>query len=96
MNILAFHGQKRSPQLPRQEADFKFQHTAHNHPKTDNSIFSQNPLQQWFSTWGSFEFFLGVARASDKNIHIYFSILYFLYGTTFCRSQNNRIAWQKC
>jgi len=25
-------------------------------------------------------FFLGIARASDKNIHIYFSILYFLWN----------------
>jgi len=40
--------------------------------------------------------FSRAARASHKNIHNYFYILYFLYGTTFCRSQNNRIAWQKC
>jgi len=39
------------------------------------------PLEQWFSTWGSFAFFLGVARASDENMHDYFSILYFVYGT---------------
>jgi len=44
---------------------------------------------------GSFAFFLGVARASDKNIHNYFYVLYFVYGTTACRSQNNRITWQK-
>jgi len=25
-------------------------------------------------------FFLGIARASDKNINIYFSILYFLWN----------------
>jgi len=48
-------------------------------------------LKQWFSTWearppwGSFAFFLGVARASDKYI------LYFLFGTTFCRRQN--VTW---
>jgi len=38
--------------------------------------------------------FSRVMRASDKNIHIYFSILY-SYGTTFCHGQNNRITWQK-
>jgi len=34
--------------------------------------------EQWLSTWVSFAFFLGVVRASDKNIRIYFSILYLL------------------
>jgi len=29
---------------------------------------------------GSYAFFVGVVRASDKNIHIYFSILYFLWN----------------
>jgi len=29
---------------------------------------------------GSFAFFLGVVRASDKNIRIYLSILYFLWN----------------
>jgi len=29
---------------------------------------------------GVLAFFLGVVRASDKNIHIYFSILYFLWN----------------
>jgi len=33
----------------------------------------------------------GIARASDKKIHDLFYILYFVYGTTFCCSQNNRI-----
>jgi len=47
-------------------------------------------LRQWFSTRGSCAFFLGVARASDKNIHNYFSFLCFVYGTIFCRSKNNR------
>jgi len=28
----------------------------------------------------AFFFFLGVVKASDKNIHIYFSILYFLWN----------------
>jgi len=46
---------------------------------------------QWFSTWGSFAIFLGVTIASDKNIHNYFYILYFVYATNFCRSQNNGI-----
>jgi len=44
---------------------------------------------------GSFAFFLGIARACDKNIHKYFSILYIVYGIIFCHSQNNRITWQK-
>jgi len=44
---------------------------------------------------GSFAFFLGVARASVKSIHNFFYILYFVYGTTFCCSQNDRITWQK-
>jgi len=43
---------------------------------------------------GSFAIFLGVATASDKNIHNYVYTLYFVYGTTFCLSQNNRISWQ--
>jgi len=51
-------------------------------------------LGQWFSTWGSFSFYLGFARASDKYIHNYFHILYFIHGTTFCRIQKNRITWQ--
>ena len=54
-------------------------------------------IDQWFSTWvatpwGSFVLFLEIARASNKTIHnnyIYF--LYFVYGTTVCRSQNNSI-----
>jgi len=45
-------------------------------------------LKQRFSTWGSFGIFLGVARASDENIHNYFYTLYFVCGTTFCRNQN--------
>ena len=44
---------------------------------------------------GSPAFFLGVARSSDKNIHNFFHILYLVYGTTFCCSQNIRITWQK-
>jgi len=39
--------------------------------------------------------FPGVAKASDKLIYISFPFLYFVYGTTFCSSQNNRIPWQK-
>jgi len=31
-------------------------------------------------------FFPRVARASDKNIHNFFYIFYFVYGTTFCCS----------
>jgi len=31
----------------------------------------KNFLEQWFSTWGSFAIFVGVTRASDKNIHDY-------------------------
>jgi len=56
---------------------------------------------QWFLTWGSrppqglFAFFLGVMRASDKNIHNYLYILYSVYGITFCHSQNNMITWQR-
>ena len=42
-------------------------------------------LGQWFSTCGSFTFFLRVARASDKHIYNYFHILYFVHGTTVCR-----------
>jgi len=45
--------------------------------------------------WESFAIFLEVARTSDKNIHNYFWILYFVYGTTFYPSQDNRITWQK-
>jgi len=44
---------------------------------------------------GSFAFFLGTARASDKNAHKFFYVSYFVHGTTFYRSQNNRITWQK-
>jgi len=44
--------------------------------------------------WGSFAISLGAAKASDTNIHSNFYSLYFVYGTTFCRSQNNRITWQ--
>jgi len=44
---------------------------------------------------GLFALFLWVARASNKDIHNYFYILYFLYGTTFYRSQNKSITWQK-
>jgi len=39
--------------------------------------------------------FSSVAKASDKNINNFFHILYFVYGTTFCCSPNNRISWQK-
>ena len=39
--------------------------------------------------------FSRLTRASNKNIHNYFYILFFLYGTTFCCSQNNGITWQK-
>jgi len=35
----------------------------------------------------SFAFFLGIARASDKNIHIYFSILYFLWNYFLSKPQ---------
>jgi len=44
------------------------------------------------STWVHFS---RVARASDKNIHNYFSTLYFVYGTTLHHSQNNSITWQQ-
>ena len=55
---------------------------------------------QWFSTWGRDPregrlSFFWAAKASDKNIHVCFQILYFVYGTTFHGSQNNRITWQK-
>jgi len=43
---------------------------------------------------GSFAVFVWVARTSDKNIHKYFCIFYFIYGNTF-GSQNNRITLQK-
>jgi len=46
-------------------------------------------------TWGTFAFFLGFARASDKNSRNFFFILYFVYGTTVCRSRNNGISWKK-
>jgi len=52
-------------------------------------------LDQWFSTRVLFAYFLRVARASDKNIRNFFYILYFVYETTFCCSQNNMITWQK-
>jgi len=39
--------------------------------------------------------FSRVQESSYKNINNYFYILYFLYGTTFHRSQNNGITWQK-
>ena len=68
-------------------------------------VSNQRPLEylrQWFSTWGRgprgpwgpFAIFRGVVRA-DKNIHNCFDILYFVYGSTFCRGQNNRNTWQK-
>jgi len=50
-------------------------------------------LVQWFSTWGPFACFLWVGRASDKYIHNYFYILYFVHGTTFFHTQNNGITW---
>jgi len=44
-------------------------------------------------------FFLGVARASDENVHVSkyrHSTLYFVcMRKRFCGSQNNRITWQK-
>jgi len=33
-------------------------------------------------------------NVSDKYIHNYFHILYFVHRTTFCRSQKNRNTWQ--
>jgi len=46
-------------------------------------------LNQWFSNWGRDPvqvvcLFCRVPRASDKNIHNFLYILYFVYGTTFC------------
>jgi len=43
--------------------------------------------------WGRLPFFWG---SRELLIEI-FMMVYFivLYGTTFCRSQNNRITWQK-
>jgi len=53
---------------------------------------SSKYLQEWFQPGSVFS---RVAKFSDKNILNYFYILYFLYGTTFPHSQNNRITWQK-
>jgi len=42
--------------------------------------------------------FSRVARASEKTIHNYlflYCTVYSVYGTTFCRSQNNMITWEK-
>jgi len=38
--------------------------------------------------------FSGVTSV-DKNIHNCCYILYFVYGTSFCRRRNNRITWRK-
>jgi len=62
------------------------------HPVAWYGESNDDALRQWFSTICHFS---RGATASDKNIHNYLQILYFVYGTTFCRSQNNRITWRR-
>ena len=49
-------------------------------------------LEQWFSTWGSFDIFLGVARASDK----IFIVIFCSASTTAFRMPDRKFSEGGC